>query len=78
MTSILDTDQQSWCRAAFSWSLGNNLPAMDRCLAELSPMGKAALLLAVDTLSSAIRLEPVSVPEGVEGHTIGQRVEVRA
>lgn len=60
MTSILSVDEQSWCRAAFSWSLGNNPTAMDRCLAELSPMGRAAMLLAVDTISSALRLETVA------------------
>ena len=48
------------CQSALSWSLRGRLDLMDSNLAQLSPKGQAALLLALDTISSALRLEPLA------------------
>jgi len=58
--TLLDTEQQSQCRAAFDYSLRGMFTDMDRCLAKLTPQSQAALLLAIDTIVSAIRLEGVA------------------
>ena len=80
MTTILTVDEQSWARASFSWALAGNHEAMDRCLKHLPPKARAATVLATDTLLSALMLEllPDSLPEGVEGHPVGQREVVGA
>ena len=48
------------CQSALSWSLRGRLDLMDSNLAQLSPKGQAALLLALDTIHSALRLEPLA------------------
>ena len=57
--SALGEREMIACQSALSWSLRGRLDLMDSNLAQLSPKGQAALLLAIDTISSALRLEPL-------------------